>query len=302
MKFLRWNKPVPPSRQFEGCLDSVNVVPSSDGSTEIAILGWAVDDREKIESLLVTINKGLPTEMREIAQYGLPRADVRSALPHLPHASNCGFRVVFRTPRFVRESIQNIEGTGVSASGVTLTRAFDIPRPKSIEDRLAAVELPGREGRVFGFLDNVSPCYIREGQTGLVARGWIVHAEKPIVGLIFVAQHAGQTITSSDVKYGLEHPDLVELLGNILPGGHAAFRAVFESGDFETDRIVSLLAQVTLAGGVTFETTFPPAIIPKTITTLTLAVCLPMRRPENSADFSDFCFANLASIHTVCLA
>src|SRR5215467_12162780 len=100
MKFLRWNKPVSPSRQLDGYLDSENVVLSSDGSSEIVIFGWALDQRETIETLQIAINKGLAREMRETAQYGLPRADVRSALPHLARASNCGFRVSFRAPGF----------------------------------------------------------------------------------------------------------------------------------------------------------------------------------------------------------
>jgi hypothetical protein len=301
MKFFRWSKPAASPRHIEGHLDSVNVVPSSNESNEIVIWGWALDEREHIQALHVIINKGLPTEMRETAQYGLPRADVRSALPHLPHASNCGFRVLFRAPGFTPEDIKKIEGTIVVPSGETLTRQFEIPVPKSKEDRLAAVALPSEDGKLFGFLDNVAPCYTGNGQTGLVARGWIVHAEKPIVGLTFTAHHEGRTAFSDEVKYGIDHPDLVELLRNILPGGRAAFRAVFESGDFKVDEGVSLVACVTLDGGYTFNTAFPAAIIPKTMTTLVEGVCLPMSRPDNHFDPSDFCFGNLASIQKVWL-
>src|SRR5262249_17075598 len=265
-----------------------NVVPSSIESNEIVIWGWALDEREHIEALHVIINKGLPTEMRETAQYGLPRADVRSVLPHLPHASNCGFRVLFRAPGFTLEDIKKIEGTIVVPSGETLTREFEIPVPKSKEDRLAAVALPSEDGKLFGFLDNVAPCYTGNGQTGLVARGWIVHAEKPIVELTFMAQHAGQKVLSDEVKYGLDHPDLVELLRNILPGGRAAFRAVFEHGDFNVDQSVELVARVTLDGGHIFDTAFPAAVIPKAMTTLVEGVCLPMRRPGKHFDPSDF--------------
>src|SRR5204863_3130777 len=144
---------------------------------------------------------------------------------------------------------------------------------KSIEDRLSAVALPSKRGNLFGFLDNVAPCYTGKGQTGLVARGWIAHAEKPIAELSFTAQHAGQTVVSDDVKYGLDHPDLVELLKNVLPGGRAAFRAVFESGDFKPDESVSLAVRVQLDDGSTDETAFIPAMIPKTMTTLILGVC-----------------------------
>jgi hypothetical protein len=282
-------------------LDCVNLTPSASGDAEILIFGWLLDDHEEIDSLRVAINKGLPTEMRESARYGLPRADVRSALPHLPHASNCGFRVLFRSRGFSLDDIKHIEGEATVRSGKIFTRQFEIPRPKSNEDRLAAVALPSQDGKVFGFLDNVSPCYAGKGRTGLVARGWIVHAEKPIVELAFVAHHNGRTVLSSEVKYGLDHPDLVELLRTILPGGRAAFRAVFESGDFRVDEGVSLVAHFTLEGGRTLETKFPAAIIPNTVTTLIEGVCLPMWRSGKQFDPAEFCFGNLASIQKVSL-
>ena len=66
--------------QLEGFLDSVEFVSAPDGSDEITMVGWALSGHGGIQTFVVTINKGLPTELRERAQYGLARADVPARL------------------------------------------------------------------------------------------------------------------------------------------------------------------------------------------------------------------------------
>src|SRR2546421_13039298 len=132
---------------LEGFLDSVEFVSAPDGSNEITMVGWALSRLGEIQNFVVTINKGLPNELRERAQYGLARADVRLAFPDVPQASNCGFKVLFRARSFGLEKIENIECAGVLATGEVLMRAYEIPPVKSVEDRLAAVRAPSHGGQ-----------------------------------------------------------------------------------------------------------------------------------------------------------
>src|SRR5437867_12694216 len=113
---------------LEGYLDSVELVSAPDGSDEITMIGWALSGRGEIQTFVVTINKGLPTELRERAQYGLARADVRLAFPDVPQASNCGLKVLFRARSFGPEKIvkiKNIECAALLSSGEVLVRAYD---------------------------------------------------------------------------------------------------------------------------------------------------------------------------------
>src|SRR5438093_13211155 len=105
------------TRPLEGYLDSVEFLPAPDGTGHIAMIGWALSGRGEIQTFVVTINKGLPTELRERAQYGLARADVRLAFPDVPQASNCGFKVLFRVRRFGVANIESVACGGVLASG-----------------------------------------------------------------------------------------------------------------------------------------------------------------------------------------
>ena len=278
---------------LEGYLDSVELVSAPDGSDEITMIGWALSGRGEIQTFVVTINKGLPTELRERAQYGLARADVRLAFPDVPQASNCGFKVLFRVRSFGVANIESIECAGVLASGEVLVRAYEIPPPKSVEDQLAAVTLPSEDRKLFGFLETVSVAYIGEGKTGLVLTGWILHAEKPISGLTFPG--------STGVKYGIEHADLGEPFRNHPQTGRAGFRAIFERGDFEATEPATFHVQVTLQDGTELETAFPPAIIARTMGTLIAqSECLPMHRSRKSS-CSDSCFGDVLSVRKVWL-
>src|SRR5437773_12534102 len=83
---------------LEGFLDSVEFVSAPDGSNEITMVGWALSRLGEIQDFVVTIIKGVPNELRERAQYGLARADVRLGCPVVAQASNCGFHVLFGAP------------------------------------------------------------------------------------------------------------------------------------------------------------------------------------------------------------
>jgi hypothetical protein len=284
------------TRPLEGFLDSVEFVSALDGTDEITMVGWALSARGEIQTVVVTINKGLPDELRERAQYGLARADVRLAFPDVPQASNCGFKVLFRARGFSPEKIvkiENIECAAVLASGETLMRAYEIPPPKSVEQQLEWVRLPSQDRKLFGFLEFVSLAYIGEGKTGLVLTGWILHAEKPISGLTFPV--------STGVKYGLEHADLGEPFRTHPQAGCAGFRAIFDRGDFEADQSATFRVRVTLQDGTELETVFPPAIIASSMGTLIpQSQCLPMHRSRKSSP-SDFCFGDVLSVRKVWL-
>jgi hypothetical protein len=281
------------TRPLEGYLDSVELVTTPDGSDEITMVGWALSGRAEIQTFVVTINKGLPTELRERAQYGLARADVRLAFPDVPQASNCGFKVLFRARSFALANIESIECAGFLVSGEVVERAYEIPPPKSVEDQLAAVSLPSEDRKLFGFLETASVAYIGEGKAGLVLTGWILHAEKLISELTFPG--------STRVTYGMEHADLGEPFQNHPQAARAGFRVIFESSDFEADESATFHARVMLEGGTELETVFPPAIIARTMGTLIpQSQCLPMHRSRSSAH-SDLCFGDVLSLRKVWL-
>src|SRR5947207_14030986 len=111
---------------LEGFLDSVEFVSAPDGSDEITMVGWALSRLGEIANFVVTINKGLPNELRVRAQYGVARVDVRLGVPDVPQASNWGFKVFFRARSFGLERIETIECAGVLAAVERNMRLDDI--------------------------------------------------------------------------------------------------------------------------------------------------------------------------------